>query len=125
MNKRFHKWMAFTFVFYIGGFLGLQMLAQDKTYSPLENRYLMTMPQFTKETFLSGKFGEDFETYIADQFPKRDLFISIKSYSELLLQKTDNNGVYIGKDDYFLQKFEEPEWDLVEKNINYINGFII
>ena len=43
--------------------------------------------------------------------------------TELLLQKKDNNGVYIGKDNYFLQTFEAPDRELVARNANYINQF--
>lgn len=123
MSKCFHKWMALSFIVYIGGFLGLHILAEDRTFSELENRNLSGLPKLTKDTFISGDFGEDFEKYIADQFPSRDTFIALKSYTELMLQKKDNNGVYIGKDGYFLQKFEQPDQVLADKNVNYISKF--
>ncbi|OON97938.1 MAG: hypothetical protein ATN36_02100 [Epulopiscium sp. Nele67-Bin005] len=72
---------------------------------------------------LEGQFVNDFELYFADHFPMRDKFIAIKSYTELFLQKTDNNGVFIGADGYFLNKFEEPDYEQATRNIDYINKF--
>ncbi len=110
-------------IVYIFTFLGLQIFAEDKTFSDLENRNLSARPDFTVETLLDGSYGTDFETYIADQFPLRNQFISTKAYTELMLQKKDNNDVYISKDDYFLQKFNTPDMEVVTRNANYINEF--
>ncbi|MGL4362240.1 MAG: DHHW family protein [Cellulosilyticaceae bacterium] len=123
MNQRLSKLMALSFCLYIGTFFCMQIFGTDITFSELENRKLASSPKFTTETFLSGEYGVDFEKYIADQFPGRNTFISLKSSSELFLQKKDNNGVYVGKDGYLLQKFETPDEELIEKNINYINQF--
>ncbi len=115
--------MGVTLVAYVFGFFTLQVLAKDKTFSELENRDLASAPKLSKEAFLNGSFGEDFEKYIADQFPLRNKFISLKAYSELALQKTDNNGVFIGKGGYFLQDFTKPDTVLMDKNSAYINEF--
>lgn len=113
--------LGITFLIYIFGFFGLQLIAKDQTFSELENRTLMTRPTFTLNGLLTGSFNKDFETYVADQFPLRNPFISLKSNSERLLQKKENNGVYIGKDDYFLQKFDTPDMNLASRNAGYIN----
>lgn len=115
--------MGATLVAYVFGFFTLQVFATDKTFSELENRDLASAPTFTKKAFLSGSYGEDFEKYIADQFPLRNNFISLKAYSELALQKKDNNGVFIGRDHYFLQDFAGPDTTLLDKNAAYINEF--
>ncbi|MEG0846763.1 MAG: DHHW family protein [Niameybacter sp.] len=123
MRRSFQIVMTLSFVTYIGGFFALQLITKDKTFSELENRTLATKPKFTTQKFFDGTYGREVETYIADQFPVRDEFIAIKSNTERLLQKKENNGVYIGKDDYFLQKFETPDLELMKKNIDYINKF--
>lgn len=115
--------MGLTLACYVFGFFTLQIFAKDKTFSALENRELTTAPTFTKEDFLNGTYGENFEKYIADQFPFRNNFISLKAYSELALQKKDNNGVFIGHDGYFLQDFTNPDIALLDKNAGYINNF--
>lgn len=123
MKRSFHIGMTLGFVVYIGGFFALQILGQDKTFSELENRPLAGKPTWSKESFFEGTYGKKVEKYIADQFPLRNQFIALKAQSELLLQKKENNGVYIGADGYFLQKFETPDKTLMEKNIQYINQF--
>ena len=121
MKKKLPFVIGITFIFYIFTFFGLQLLAKDKNFSELENRNLSAKPSFTMASLLDGTYGKAFETYIADQFPLRNQFISTKAYSELILQKKDNNGVYIGKDDYFLQNFDAPDLDLAARNATYIN----
>lgn len=123
MNKKSQIALSITFLLYIFGFFGLQIIAPDKTFSELENRNLARKPLFTLESFFNGEYGEKFETYTADQFPLRNNFISLKSYSELFLNKKENNGVYIGKDGYFLQDFKEPDIELAYRNAKYISDF--
>lgn len=49
---------------------------KESTFSEEENRKLAAMPEFNKDNVLSGKFGEEFETYLLDRFPKRYSVIS-------------------------------------------------
>lgn len=123
MSKSFNKIIGLTFIIYIVGFLALQIVDQDKDFSELENRVLAKKPDITQRAFLDGTYGKTFETYIADQFPARNTFISLKSYAEWLQGKKDNNGVYIGDDGYLLQKFEMPDHKILEKNAVYLNEF--
>lgn len=115
--------LALSFILYIFGLFFTHIIIKDKDFSDIENRRLSKLPKFTMKKFFSGEFGEEFEEYIADQFPIRNLFISIKSKNELLMQRKDNNGVYIGTDGYFLQKFEKPNLELSKRSMSYINEF--
>lgn len=45
-------------------------------YSPDENRTLAGFPKVTAESVFSGKFGQEFETYLLDRFPGRNAVIS-------------------------------------------------
>ncbi len=82
-------------------------LKKHDDYSDSERRALAKFPELTVETIKDGSFMEDFESYTADQFPARDTFRGVKSFSELMvLQKLDNNGLYI-KDGY-ISKNEYP-----------------
>lgn len=122
MKNKLPLILGITFVIYISGFFALQLVAKDQTFSELENRNLATRPDFTIEGLLDGTFTKDFETFVADQFPLRNQFISVKSNTEHLLQKKENNGVYIGADHYFLQNFTKPDMDLARKNAGYISN---
>lgn len=65
-------------------------------YSDSERRVLAKFPELTKDTILSGRFMKDFETYTLDQFPLRDTFRGIKSFSTLyLFQEQEINDLYV------------------------------
>ena len=122
MKNKLPLILGLTFIIYIFGFFILQIVTKDQTFSELENRNLATRPDFSVENLFAGTFTKDYETFVADQFPLRNQFISVKSNTERLLQKKENNGVYIGADHYFLQDFSKPDMDLANKNAGYISN---
>lgn len=76
-------------------------------YSDSERRLLAQFPTLSTETIETGSFMQDFEDYAADQFPIRDTFRRVKSFSELvMLQKLDNNNLYI--ENGYISKNEYP-----------------
>ena len=102
----------------------LSIFSKDKSFSDNENRYLATKPKFTFEKLNNGLYAKEYEEYITDQFILRDKWISIKTYSERAMLKKDINGVYFGKDDYLIEKYEGFNEEQVNKNINRLNEFI-
>ena len=54
------------------------MVMPSREFSERENRALAQMPEPSVESCFSGKFEKDFETYLTDQFPMRDGWISDK-----------------------------------------------
>ena len=77
----------------------------DKYYSEREKRTLAQKPAFIAADFFSGKFGGKLETYLADQVPLRDKWITLKAYLELGIGKHESGGVYICKDNCLMDKF--------------------
>jgi hypothetical protein len=77
----------------------------DKVFSEQENRNLKQFPEFTKESFFSGKFSTEMNEYFADQFPLRNLFVKFKSGFELTLLKGENNGVLYKNDQLAVKDF--------------------
>ncbi len=122
--KKINLIMCIMFSLFIGGFFVYNIILPDSDFSPLENRTLSEMPEFSLEDLFSGEFTADYETYITDQFAFRDNFVEIKSTTERLLGKTENNGVYIGTDNRLIDKFPDPDLKNIENNINSINNFI-
>lgn len=121
MKNKLPNWVGCTFVLYLAFFLVFQLINKDQQFSELENRNLAQKPELTLEGIVDGSFGEAYETYIADQFPLRNQMISLKANSERLLQKKENNGVFLGKDGYLLQDFEKPDMELAFRNAGYIS----
>lgn len=76
----------------------------DRLYSDTENRLLAARPTVSRENIFSGKYAEDYEAYVTDQFVSRDKWIGIKTRMDILLQKKEINGVYLGADDYLIEQ---------------------
>ena len=64
----------------------------DKYYSEREKRTLAQIPKFSIADFFSGKFGDKLETYLADQVPLRDKWITLKTYLELGIGKHESGA---------------------------------
>ena len=74
----------------------------DRVYSETENRVLASRPTFSWESLLSGEYGDDYEEYMSDQFVGRDKWVGIKTRADILFQKKEINGVYLGADRYLI-----------------------
>ena len=85
------------------------LIVKDREYSANENRYLAGRPALSLSSLTSGKFMEDTEAYLSDQFVGRDFLVRTRASIDRFVGKREVNGVYIGKD-HFL--FEKPSvWD--------------
>lgn len=80
------------------------VISDDRLFSENENRRLAEKPTLSKEAVLDGSYMEDYETYVTDQFIGRDTWVELKTRADILLQKKDINGVYLGKDDYLIEQ---------------------
>ncbi len=94
------KYIALILVFclIIGGISLWGIAIKDGDVSVWERRKLQQFPELSVTTLQSGEFMRDFETYLSDQFPLRDMFRRLKAkiHFDLLNQK-DNSGVYIAE----------------------------
>lgn len=129
MKKKYSRIIAFIVSVIVLGLLGLFLVLPKKEFSENENRYLQTFPKFKIKDFIKGDFIEDLESYLADNFPFRDGFMSIKTFSEKMLGKEDINEVYLAEDDYLIEKYNKPKnndriIDVLNKfneSVNYVN----
>lgn len=121
--KIYKKTLAITMMVFITGIFLVSLIIPQKEFSDSENRVLQTKPSFSINKIFSGKFTSQYEKYITDQFPYRNFWVGIKSGVETILQKKDNNGVYLGKDGYLLQIPSKIDYELLNKNIDLINKF--
>ncbi|MDU4739265.1 DHHW family protein [Clostridium sp.] len=97
---------------------------KDKNFSNFENRSLAQRPVFYFDDFLKGRFSKDYERYINDQFVFRDTWIDLKSRSEYLLGKIENNNIIYGKENYMFEKNISYDKERFKNNIDSINKFI-
>jgi len=85
------------------------LLLPKKEYSAQENRYLESFPELTLESVTNGSFMKDFETYLSDHFPFRDVFMTIQSKYQRLLGKNQIGEIYIGRDGYYIEEYQKPQ----------------
>ncbi len=110
------------FAFFLGAGLILHLALPDRIRSENENRVLASAPRFTFKGLFSGRFTEEFEDYITDQFPFRDSWLDLKSRTERFLGKTENNGVFFCREDTLISRFKPPKESVVESGIRAVNA---
>lgn len=94
------------FVVFVYGFVIADFLIPDKVYSDFENSKLQQKPTLTVAGFFDSSYSTTYETYVNDQFPIRDKWITLKSISEIGLGKKENNNILYGKDNYLFEKLQ-------------------
>lgn len=105
MKNKFEKLTVILFCSLLALLSVAFLVMPDRAFSEQENRNLQQSPELTKDSFFSGQFAKDINVYFADQFPLRDLFVRIKSGSELAFLKGENNGVLYSKDQLAVKDF--------------------
>jgi hypothetical protein len=111
------------FIAFVGGICAAQALLPDGAVSAAERRKLAQAPEFSVQAVFSGKFAEDAEKYLADQFPLRQQFRTLKAAWQFgVFRAKDNDGVYIaGNSVYSLAKpLEEAQTEALISNTNAV-----
>ncbi|MGN1133903.1 MAG: DHHW family protein [Oscillospiraceae bacterium] len=110
------------FLIFIFGFAIAGIIQKDRNFSEMENRNLAEFPKLSFDTLKSGDFTSGFEKYMSDHIFLKDQLVTLKTDSDRLILKNYQNGVYFGKDNYYLQRYTENKTQ-IDKNIGYINDF--
>ncbi|MDO5416150.1 MAG: DHHW family protein [Lachnospiraceae bacterium] len=121
------KTQTFAFIGLLAGLGLLGTILPDRAFSETENRYLAKRPKVTWEKLVSGKLGSEYDKYLSDQFPGRDGWVRVQAESEKLFGKKDINGVYLGKDGYYIEKFDTEDLDgpVLYANLEKIRAFAL
>lgn len=112
------------FLIFIFAFFILNLLLPDREFSERENRYLAQIPDFSLNELFFGKFTSNFESYTTDQFAFRDAWTTLKARSELTIGKKENNGVYLCDGDVLIERYESPDMEKMDTNIDAINKLV-
>lgn len=135
MNKNYARFLSALFCGCLAVVFAVNALTPDKDFSQVENRTLAQRPKLKladlavrnliedKGGFYTGSFMADYESYVTDQFPGRDGWVAAKAWSERLVGKQENNGVYFCDDGALISRFDEPDWAKVDKNFGYVEKF--
>ena len=121
MKKAYKFLPATLFLIFIVGMMVLFFVLPKKEYSSSEKRYLEQAPSFSFQSLLSGKFGDDFEKFLSDQTPGRNIWVGLSAYYNYAIGNNGSTGIYLGKNGYLVN---DPEnMSELSRNIGYINEF--
>lgn len=124
MKKRTSWGICGIFLAFIALFFLLNLFVPDRNFSEQENRSLQMTPDLSLDSILSGEFMSDFESYCSDQFVLRDQWISMKARFELMLGKSENNGVFLCQEEQLLEPFTAPTATDLNAKILSINALV-
>ena len=126
MIRIFKRLPGVIFMVLLLGLAGKEALSHQRTYSPVEKRELQTRPEISITKVLDGRFQKKYESYLRDQFPGRDHWVSFQTDIELFMGKNEIHNVYIGKDHYLLEHYTEKEFDpqQISKNLQALEKFV-
>lgn len=99
------------------------ILWKDRDFSEAENRTLASFPEISISSITDGSFLSGLGDYVADQFPLRDMWISLNLGVNRLLGQKEASGVYLCEDDYLIQVPGEPNEAQLERNLSAISAF--
>ena len=124
MNKR-NENILITALFC--GFLAVMLLGYLITpkaeFSETEKRYLAELPELTWENLISGKWGSDMETYMADHIPGRNFFVGLNAVNNLITGRQITSDIRLLEDGRLV---EAPiQWNEIQvnRNLTAINAF--
>ena len=141
MSKKYARFLSALFCAFLALLFAANALTPDQAMSENENRVLAQKPKITAGTFrlppltglfssdqggdfFTGKLMADYETYVIDQFVLRDAWVAAKAWSERLVGKGENNGVYFCDDSTLISRFDQPDATRLERNLANITRFM-
>lgn len=105
-------------------FTVLDIFNKDIIFSEYENRSLAQKPKLYYSALIDGRFFDNYDRYINDQFIFRNSWINIKSLSENMLGKEENNNIIYGDNNFLFDKFQEIDKENLNRNVDIIKEFI-
>ena len=118
MNHKTARIFGFVFPAILIAVMLFNIFLPDKKFSAEENRLLQTMPKLSISSIFSGRFESKVESYAADQFILRNMFIKIKSSFDTSLGSTESNNVFMCKDNYLMEDIGKLDTKKMENNYN-------
>ena len=121
MTKIMQRVTAILFCLFIGGFGVMHLILPDREFSPMENRNLSQLPEFSWQSLKEGTYTADLEEYLADQFPLRDSWIGLKTRYEYLLGHREFKDVFLCGDT-LISKITDTS--RAQQNLGYVESLL-
>ena len=118
-NKTKDIVVTLVFLFTIISLFLINVIIKDTDISIAERRKLATMPELTTKSLFDGTYFKKFDSYVTDQFIKRDTFRKVKIDIELST-KGEYNNLYM-YDDYIVEEIFPLNTNSINNLTNKIN----
>lgn len=122
--KKIQKWLSpVMFCLFLFVLSGMLLFGNDREYSETEKRYLTQPPKWNWSAVRSGSFQKQLESWTEDQFPARDLWVSIHSYAQLLTGRSSLQDVYFCRDGYLINAPATQDLTVFQTNLERFDAF--
>lgn len=124
MKKRFEE-ILITVLFcgFLGAMMVLYLLLPKTDFSETEKRYLAEFPKISGEKLLSGQWGTDVESYMADHIPGRNFFVGLNAWNSLISGRQVTTDIRLLEGQRLVEAPVSWNETQVTKNMSAINGF--
>lgn len=99
------------------------MVISRRQFSEMENRYLTQRPKFSLSQLFENKYTLKYESYVNDQFVARDTWITLKSVSESVLGKIENNGIVYGRQHHMFEDYQTTDERRLKQNTEFVKEY--
>ena len=122
-KKQIQAVCAFLFLGVLILSCGVNLMHKDRQMSEKEMRMLAQKPEISLSGIASGRFMEQYEEYVSDQFAGRDTWVRIKTFADSVAGRTEEGGVFKGKDHYLLEDIARPDEEQLKANLDAMKKF--
>lgn len=122
-KRKVRLWAAMGIIACTAVIFFADIMKKDTEFSENENRMLASRPEPAGGMVMDGRFMKRYESYKSDQFIGRDIWMNVKTFTDLTLGKKDSNGVFKGADGYLLEDIRSLEKESYEANMDAVASF--
>ncbi len=104
MKRKIVLLPAAVFSVFIFIFTVMFIITPKADYSSSEKRYLEDFPETSLSSVTNGEFEKGFESYLADHFPLRNMWVGLNAYCNYCIGNNGCDGVYKCSDGWLINK---------------------
>ena len=102
---------------------GVNLMHKDRQMSEKEMRMLAQKPELSLSGIASGRFMKQYEEYVSDQFAGRDTWVRLKTFADSVAGRTEEGGVFKGKDHYLMEDVAVADENDLKENLDAMKNF--
>ena len=122
-KKKLRDLLILLFFVYIFAFMILYFVIPKETFSEKEKRALSKFPQVSLARIFDGRFESEFETWMSDHVPGREMLVGMNANYELLSGRNGLGSTVLAGGDRLIAVPEEFDEAKVAAKCDRINAF--